>query len=320
MDTKILTLDQIDEAITLLKNGELVALPTETVYGLAADANNPEAIQKIFIAKNRPVDHPLILHIDSYEKLNHWAQDISLNAIKLAQYFWPGPLTMVLKKRITVNSIITAGLDTVAIRVPKHSVILQIINKLGGIVAPSANIHKKTSPTQAQHVLKTLAGKIPAVLDGGTSIIGIESTIIDMTQDIPTILRYGVITKDLIEKVVGCTVNCPIQHNKKISGNMKDHYQPDKPLSLITIKEIENLSSTNIAIIHYSDIKQYNPTCMYYKMSQNKDEYTSALYDILHQINDCNMTQKIFVETPPNSLEWHDVIDRLTKASYKMIL
>ena len=199
LQTKILKAHQIDEAVNLLKDGELVALPTETVYGLAADARNEIAIKKIYIAKNRPLNHPLIVHIDSYENLENWAQDIPIGAKLLAEHFWPAPLTILLKKRNKVSNTITAGLNTVAIRVPQHPIILDLIKKLGnGIVAPSANLHQKTSPTKPMHVLKTLNNSIAAVLDGGMSNIGIESTIIDMTKDRPAILRYGAITNDLI--------------------------------------------------------------------------------------------------------------------------
>jgi L-threonylcarbamoyladenylate synthase len=256
MQTKIIKSDQIDEAVDLLRNGELVALPTETVYGLAADAKNEAAIQKIFDVKDRPRNHPLILHINSYEKLDYWAQNISIYVQKMVESFWPGPLTIVLNKNNNASDIITGGLDTVAIRVPKHPVILEVIEKLGnGIVAPSANAHQKTSPTKPIHVLKTLNGKIPAIIDGGMSSVGIESTIIDMTKDVPTILRYGTITKEMIEKVLQLKINCPIKHNAKISGNMKNHYQPEKPLFLLSTNQIEYLSSEEVdcAIMHYSD-------------------------------------------------------------------
>lgn len=318
MHTKILNHDQIDEAVCLLKNGELVALPTETVYGLAADATNEAAIKKIFEVKNRPSNHPLILHIASDETLEYWAQNISLSARKLIARFWPGPLTLVLHKTNNVSDLITGGLATVAIRVPNHPIILDVMNKLGnGIVAPSANAHQKTSPTQPIHVLKTLDGKIPAVLDGGVASVGLESTIIDMTKDIPTILRYGAITKTMIEEVLGQEVACPINHNEKVSGNMKNHYQPEKPLYLVFTHEIESLSSTEgkSAIMHYSNITKKDGF-MYYQMPGTKEQYAQALYSALHEI-DSMAVDKIFVERPPQSTSWSDVNDRLLKASMK---
>ena len=318
MKTKILKINQIDEAVDLLKNGELVALPTETVYGLAADAQNEIAIQKIFGAKGRPQDHPLILHIDSYKKLDYWTQNVSTYAQKLAEHFWPGPLSIVLNKNNNVSDIITGGLNSVAIRVPKHPVILEVIDKLGnGIVAPSANAHQKTSPTKPIHVLKTLNGKIPAILDGGMSSVGIESTIIDMTKDVPTILRYGTITKEMIEEVLQSKINYHINQNERISGNMKNHYQPEKPLFLLSTNKIESLSSEegDGAIMHYSNISKKD-RFVYYQMSQNKEQYAKHLYNALHEIDNMGV-DKIFVEKPPELLEWRDVNDRLLKASLK---
>lgn len=318
MQTKILKAYQINKAVDLLKKGELVALPTETVYGLAADAYNEIAVQKIFIAKGRPLNHPLIVHIDAYEKLEDWTKDVSIHAQKLAEHFWPGPLTIILKKKNDISDLITAGLNTIAIRVPQHPIMLEVINKLGnGIVAPSANFHQKTSPTKPIHVLKTLDGKIAAVFDGEMSSIGIESTIIDMTKDIPAILRYGVITKKMIESVLKLEIKCPINHNEKISGNMKDHYQPEKPLFLLSLDQIEMLSKeeVNVAVIHYSKLSR-NDNFIYYQMPQDKAQYAQNLYSTLHDI-DSTGVEKILVERPPNSTEWNDIIDRLVKASVK---
>lgn len=318
MQTRILKITQIDEAVDLLKNGELVALPTETVYGLAADAQNEIAIQKIFDAKGRPLDHPLILHIDSYKKLDNWTRNVSTYAKKLAEHFWPGPLTIVLNKSNNVSDIITGGLKTIAIRVPDHPTILEVIKKLGNaIVAPSANAHKRLSPTKPIHVLKTLDGKISAILEGGMSSIGIESTIIDMTKDLPSILRYGAITKEMLEKVLELEIECPINHNEKVSGNMKNHYQPDISLFILSTSQIESLSSKggHSAIMHYSNISKRDGF-LYYRMPQDKEQYAKHLYSALHEIDYIGV-DKIFVESPPELVEWSDVNDRLVKASAK---
>lgn len=203
METKLLQPDQIDEAVSLLKTGEIVALPTETVYGLAADAKNESAIKKIFIAKNRPKNHPLIVHIDSFDRIQEWTDDIPDYAYKLSEHFWPGPLTMLLNKKHNIANIITGESTKIALRIPNNHLMLQIIKSVGGaLVAPSANTHKKLSPTRAEHVMQDLAGKISAVLDGGPCNIGIESTIIDLTNKTPKILRPGSITKDLIENTL----------------------------------------------------------------------------------------------------------------------
>lgn len=318
METKILTANQITEATLLLKNGELVAVPTETVYGLAADAKNNMAIRKIFTTKERPSDHPLIVHIDTWDKINNWTDTISESSYKLAKHFWPGPLTMIFRKKNDITNIITGGLDTVAIRIPNHSITLAIIKELeNGIVAPSANAHKKTSPTNIEHVLKTLKGKIAAVIDGGECSIGIESTIIDMTSQIPTILRPGAITAEMIEDVLNIKIKSPFNHNEKVSGNMEIHYQPEKPLFLFTIAEIlkELKKEGTIAVIHYSNLPQ-SKNAIYYKMSTNKNEYARNLYTTLHAIDKTNV-EKILVEIPPFSNEWSGINDRLTKASWK---
>ena len=318
MQTKILKSYQIEEAVNLLRNGEIIALPTETVYGLAADASNDHAIHKIFIAKDRPLDHPLIVHIDAFDKANFYAENISAEAKKLAENFWPGPLTMILMKRKRISNLITAGLNTIALRVPNHSLTLEIIRKLGnGIVAPSANAHKKTSSTKPLHVLKTLGGKIAGVVDGGAYTIGIESTIIDMTKEIPVILRPGSITTEMIENVLKMKIECPFNHNERVSGNMKIHYQPEKPLFLLPLDQIESFSKKedNIAIMHYSKISK-SRDAIYYKMSKNKREYANSLYDTVHLIDNTNV-DKILVETPPNLSEWSDIHDRLLKASKK---
>ena len=318
MQTKLFKSCQTDQAAALLKNGQVVALPTETVYGLAADAKNEDAIKKIFLAKGRPSDHPLIVHIDSLDMLNEWAQEVSLQAKKLAEHFWPGPLTMVFKKRESVSNLITGGLDTVAIRMPNHPVILDVITKLGNaVVAPSANAHKKTSPTKPEHVLKTLDGKIAGIVDGGVCSIGIESTIIDMTKENPVILRPGSITAKALELVLKTKVQVPFDHNEKVSGNMKIHYQPEKPLFLLSLEQIENLLHTesNVAVMHYSDLNKQE-SCLYYKMSSKRHDYAKDLYATLHAI-DATAVEKIFVETPPVLNEWSDVNDRLLKASKK---
>lgn len=317
MNTKILNASQIDEAVNILRTGEVVALPTETVYGLAADATNIEAVQKIFIAKNRPADHPLIVHVDAFDKVKDWAEHISENAKKLAEFFWPGPLTIIFPKKNTTNKLITGGLNTVALRVPDHSLTLEVIKKLGkGIAAPSANAHKKTSPTIPEHVLKTLNGKIAAILDGGRCCVGIESTIVDMTCETPVILRPGVITALMIENLLGVKVEQPSEHQEKVAGNMKVHYQPDKQLFMMSAEEIRQLQKLgNVAIVYYSHIAK-TECATYYKMPVNKAEYAKMLYETLHLIDKTNV-EKIIVEKPPVSSDWTDINDRLLKASSK---
>lgn len=318
MRTQILKKNQIDEAVALLKKGELVALPTETVYGLAADAYNENAIRKIFSVKGRPENHPLILHIDSCDSVDFYAKNVSVYAKKLADFFWPGPLTMILNKKESINNLITGGLNTIAIRVPNNTAMLEVLKKMkNGIVAPSANFYQKISPTRPMHVIKNLDGKISAVLDDGGCAVGIESTIIDMTKDVPVILRPGAITKEMIENVLMFEIKSPVMHAEKVSGNMKNHYQPEKPLFLLTVKQIERLSmeENNSAIMHYSEISK-NSGFFYYRMPKDKKQYAKKLYFALHELDSLDV-KKIFVEIPPDSTEWGGVMDRLVKAAVK---
>jgi len=227
--------DTIRDAALALKAGHLVAFPTETVYGLGADARNPDAVKRIYEVKGRPTDHPLIIHISSMNQLDKWATDIPEYAIDLARTFWPGPMTLILKRTEIVQDFITGGQDTVGLRVPSDSIALALIQEFekiseSAIAAPSANRFGQVSPTSSADVQEELGeylSRFDLVLDGGNSVIGIESTIIDCTGAIPAILRSGLITKEDVESKVGIT--CLGQINKpgiKFSGSFKKHYAP----------------------------------------------------------------------------------------------
>jgi L-threonylcarbamoyladenylate synthase len=211
MDTVIRKIDPknidkkiIEEAARLIVDGELVAFPTETVYGLGGDALRPEAAGRIYAAKGRPSDNPLIVHIADYEDLGRVAREIPLQAKKLSDAFWPGPLTMIVWKSENVPEATTGGMDTVAVRMPDHAVALELIRQSGCLIAaPSANTSGRPSPTEAGHVAEDLSGKIAMILDGGPVGIGIESTIVDLTEETPMILRPGYITPAMLEEVLG---------------------------------------------------------------------------------------------------------------------
>lgn len=246
MQTKIKKVDaqQIDrtimeEAGELLKSGALVAFPTETVYGLGANALDEKAAAKIYAAKGRPSDNPLIVHIADMESLPLIAAEIPQTALKLAEKFWPGPLTMVFKKSDAVPYGTTGGLDTVAVRMPSHPVALEMIRCGGGyIAAPSANTSGRPSPTLAEHVADDMDGIIPLILDGGAVGIGIESTIVDLTEEVPTILRPGFVTKEMLEEVVG-----KVEVDKGLAADSKTppkapgmkyrHYAPKAELVIV---------------------------------------------------------------------------------------
>jgi len=193
----------IEHAALLLRQGLLVAFPTETVYGLGADASNPEAVRKIFQAKGRPADHPLIVHISSVDSLNDWAVNIPDAAKKLAAHFWPGPLALILNKKPDVPLEVTGGQETVGLRMPDHPVALSLLKAFGGgIAAPSANRFCRISPTQAAHVEEELGDAVDLILDGGSCQVGVESTIIDLSGKQPKLLRLGHITQKDIEAVL----------------------------------------------------------------------------------------------------------------------
>lgn len=238
-----------EEAGELLKAGELVAFPTETVYGLGGDALNCEAAHKIYAAKGRPSDNPLIVHIADVHALNELCEKVPDSAKKLAEAFWPGPLTMVLKKKDIVPYETTGGLDTVAVRMPNHPVALQLIRESGVyIAAPSANLSGRPSPTNASHVKEDLDGKIGMIIDGGAVSIGIESTIIDLTEETPMILRPGFITSKMLEQVVGeVTIDravancCQTDAKPKAPGMKYRHYAPKATMTIVESSDMEKV-------------------------------------------------------------------------------
>lgn len=224
----------INEAAQIIKQGELVAFPTETVYGLGANCLDTDAVKKIYIAKNRPKDNPLIVHVSSFGQVDDVAETNEI-AKKLMKHFWPGPLTLVMKKKKSIKKIITAGLNTVAVRMPMHHVAQAIIELAGvPVAAPSANISGKPSPTTAQAVMNDLNGKIPLIVDGGPCQVGIESTVLDVTCKIPIILRPGMITYRMIEEIIG-----KVSDMNKTSDIIKSpgvkykHYSPDAILTIV---------------------------------------------------------------------------------------
>ncbi len=244
LQTSILkpTKQNINKAAQLILKGEVVAIPTETVYGLAANAYSNEAVNKIFIVKNRPQDNPLICHISNMEMLKEIVSEISEDALKLAKEFWPGPLTIIFNKNNAVCSAVSANLNTVAVRMPLHSVALQIINAAGvPIAAPSANVSGRPSPTTAQDVLNDLSGKISTIIDGEQCDVGLESTVLSIEGEHPVILRPGTITKQDIERVLnkqvvisGSVLNEKAHGEKIMSPGMKyKHYSPNAELTLV---------------------------------------------------------------------------------------
>lgn len=238
METKWIKPTEVEEGVRLLKMGEVIAIPTETVYGLAGDATNDVAIQKIFEAKGRPSDNPLIVHVASVEQAEHFAQVIPPVAQRLIKAFWPGALTIILPSNGRASSLVTAGLDSIGLRMPDHPAALELIRMSDlGLAAPSANRSGRPSPTSAQHVADDLVGKIAGIMDGGSTGIGVESTVIDCTTEPATILRPGGVTKEAIEAIIGpvaLDANLSDETAAPRSPGMKyTHYAPSAPLYLV---------------------------------------------------------------------------------------
>jgi len=231
----------ISSASTALKAGHLIAMPTETVYGLGADATNLEAVKRIYEVKGRPSDHPLIVHIASLDQIDQWAIDIPEFAIKLARDFWPGPMTLVLKRSQRAKDFITGGQETVAMRVPAHPIALALLKEFGGgIAAPSANRFGSVSPTSAEAVEEELGKYLSPqdlILDGGQCLVGVESTIIDCTKETPFILRPGAVTAAMIEESTGLIALASGDKNIRVSGSLDSHYSPKAKVVLDAIAE-----------------------------------------------------------------------------------
>lgn len=256
MKTVFLDSNGIDQAAAYLKNGQVVAFPTETVYGLGADATNEEAVKKIFIAKGRPNDNPLIIHISNSDQLDRYVEAVPEIAKKVINHFWPGPCTLILRKKGPIAPSVTGGLSTVGIRMPDHPIALELIEKAGvPLAAPSANSSGKPSPTTALHVKKDLDGKIQAIMDGGTTGVGLESTVLDLTNpEKPTILRPGGVTLEALEDVIGkvwIDAHLTDASSAPKSPGMKyKHYSPEKPVWILpptleqTVKLIDQLEKS----------------------------------------------------------------------------
>ncbi len=308
----MINMNEIQQAVAILRSGGLVAFPTETVYGLGADANNAEAVAKVFAAKGRPHDHPLIVHIASVAHLSDWAAEVPETALKLAKAFWPGPLTMVFRKKAQVLSCVTGGQETVAIRVPAHEMASALLQAFGGgLVAPSANQFTHVSPTSAAAVNEELAGKVDLVLEGGECRVGVESTIVDMTSDVPVVLRPGMITVDQIQQVLGQPVlRLQPKSDIRVPGQHIVHYAP-RTKTVVMASHVLHQMQGNVAFMVLSDFVSTNKVV---KMSSSPDEYARELYRVLRELDKLGF-EKIVVEAVPSGIAWDAIRDRLKKAS-----
>jgi L-threonylcarbamoyladenylate synthase len=230
----MLTPELIDRAVEILRRGGVIALPTETVYGLAANAEDELAVRRIFAIKGRPSTHPLIVHLPDADALPGWASSIPEEARRLAAAFWPGPLTLVLRRSPRATDAVTGGQDTVAVRVPHHPVALAVLRALGGgLAAPSANRFGRVSPTTAEHVRQDLGGEVDLILDGGPCTVGVESTIVDLSSDEPALLRPGGLAAEELERVLGRPVPIRTASTVRVSGSLESHYAPRVGVELV---------------------------------------------------------------------------------------
>lgn len=312
----------IKKAAGLLEEGWLVGMPTETVYGLAADASSKEALNRLFEAKGRPRNHPVIVHIASLDALANWAADIPPVAYVLASKFWPGPLTMIFKKKDHVLLEVTGGQDTVAVRIPRHEIALKLLEEFGGgIAAPSANRFGKLSPTSASDVVSEFGDRVAYILDGGTCEVGIESTIIDLSSGLAKILRPGMIGLEQLEHIEGLAASArgwQSQSTTRAPGTLKSHYSPTTPMRMVKGDRLQavlselNDRSLKAGVLSFSNGSPLESAWIV--ACDDPEEYARNLYSNLRRLDSFNCDW-ILVEEVPQTDGWSGIRDRLERAS-----
>jgi L-threonylcarbamoyladenylate synthase len=307
---------EVRRAAEILKRGGLVAFPTETVYGLGADASSRDAVTRLYAAKRRPLDHPVIVHFADADLAFSWARDVPQAAKKLAAKFWPGPLTLVLKKSAQAGDFVTGGQDSVGVRVPSHPVAQELLRAFGGgIVAPSANRFGQVSPTTAAHVREDLGKDVELVLDGGPSEVGIESTIVDLSSGDPVLLRPGRISAAELEAVLGSPVLAQQADSPRHSGGLERHYAPRTPARLVPTHELDQEIARlkdKIAVLAFS--RPDERVDYWLRMPREPQAYAQKLYAALREL-DSAQCEMILIEAPPEAPEWAGVRDRLERAT-----
>jgi L-threonylcarbamoyladenylate synthase len=298
------TAENIAYAARLLREGVLVGMPTETVYGIAALATDADAVERVYAVKRRPRDNPLIVHIASQDQLALVAREVTETARRLTERFWPGPLTVVLPKAECIPDIVTSGKNTVAVRIPAHPVALDLIRAAGPISAPSANLFMSLSPTLARDIEPQLAEMLGIILDGGPSKVGVESTVVDCTGPTPRLLRPGVVDRAQIEAAIGTRLVAPPAGPRRAPGMYRRHYAPNTPLRIV-----ERLEPNQAGITFETPA---NPSQI--RLQRDARLYAAALYAVLHRLDEAGH-EILFVEAPPQSADWEAVWDRLTKAT-----
>ena len=308
----------IRQAADILRQGGLVAMPTETVYGLAADAENPTAVLRIFAAKGRPSFHPLIVHIAGADQLPFWAAEAPEAARRLAERFWPGPLTMILRRSQRVPGVVTGDLPTVGLRVPAHPMARELLKTFGGgLAAPSANRFGRVSPTTAQHVDKELGDQIELILDGGPCEVGLESTIVDLSGPVPALLRPGAITADQLREYLPDLATDPGASTTHCSGRLDSHYAPQALVEIVAgdtlEKKLQTLPDERVAVL--SAIRPPDAAnVQWLRMPDDPLAYAQKLYARLRDIDALNIARALVV-LPAEAGIGQAIADRVRKAA-----
>ncbi|MGH8211539.1 MAG: L-threonylcarbamoyladenylate synthase [Steroidobacteraceae bacterium] len=312
---------EIETAVQALRDGELVAFPTETVYGLGANAQNPAAVRKIFEAKGRPTSHPVIVHLDSPRFLHRWVREVPETATKLAGRFWPGPLTMVMPRAVNVHDVVTGGQDTVAIRVPSHPMAQQLLTAFGGgIAAPSANRYGKLSPTRAEHVREELGDTVKVILDGGECQIGLESTIVSFEGQNVRLLRPGGVTAAQIRQVVGELLIGANLESPRVPGGTPSHYAPTTPMAIVPSGEIDAHAAAlseggrRVAVLAQRSPLKSHKYVTWINAGRRPEQYGHDLYANLRTLDKAGC-QQILVQDVPDGEAWDATRDRLRRAA-----
>lgn len=313
------TQSEIEAAVEALRAGDLVVFPTETVYGLGANAADPEAVRKIFQVKGRPTDHPVIVHLDNQRYIHRWVSDVPPVAEQLAAKFWPGPLTMILPKAESVHDIVTGGQRSIGIRVPSHPIAQQLLNAFGGgIAAPSANRYGRLSPTRPEHVRDELGPAVGVILDGGDSPIGLESTIVSCLDNEVRLLRPGFITRSELQSVVGELAVGGVA--PRAPGDRVLHYAPSTPLEIVSSDDLEARAGEFVARQEKVAVLAMRPplhtqlNMTWINAGKKPNTYAHNLYNHLRTL-DRTGCAKILVQDLPHDERWAAILDRLHRAS-----
>ena len=304
---------EVRRAAQILRAGGLVAFPTETVYGLGADAASEKAVARLYAAKGRPTEHPVIIHFADLDKAFAWARDVPPTARKLAETYWPGPLTLILKRSALAKDFVTGGQDTVGLRVPSHPVAQELLKAFSGaIAAPSANRFGRVSPTTAAHVREDLGKDVDLVLEGGASEVGIESAIVHLSAGPAVLLRPGHISKEQLETLIG-RIGEKASTSPRHSGGLERHYAPRTPARMVPTHDLDKEISKrkSVAVLAFS--RPDERVDFWLRMPREPQAYARRLYAALRELDSADCEQ-ILVEAPPDTAEWAAVRDRLKRA------